>query len=198
MPVSTRNPPGILWESCRNLHAIYSHLAEAQFLEDSWRIPGNPGRTARNPPGYVGQCKDLIPITNLFDAYDLQGNPLDEDKIRSQEVVNYCEARFRVALQAMMRRSEQDQQWMCKVLFREMVGFLLHDLDLTTADGTCLGIMFLIHQCRSCHWTTAEHSGHCQVTGPRYVLSRNDSTWIVPTRHRAHDISGWKSQYKWT
>ena len=51
-----------------------------------------------------------IPITHLFNAYDLQVNPLEEDKIRSQEVVNYCEARFRVALQAMMRRSEQDQR----------------------------------------------------------------------------------------
>ena len=62
-----------------------------------------------------------IPITNLFNAYDLQLNPLDEDKIRSQEVVNYCEARFRVALQEMMRRSEQDQKWMFKFLHREMV-----------------------------------------------------------------------------
>ena len=62
-----------------------------------------------------------LPITNLFNAYDLQLNPLDEDKIKSQEVVNYCEARFRVALQEMMKRSEQDQQWMSKVLYQEMV-----------------------------------------------------------------------------
>jgi hypothetical protein len=62
-----------------------------------------------------------IPITDLFNAYDLQLNPLNEDKIRSQEVVNYCEARFRVALQEMMKRSEQDQKWMFKILFREMV-----------------------------------------------------------------------------
>jgi hypothetical protein len=62
-----------------------------------------------------------IPITHLFNAYDLQVNPLEEDKIRSQEVVNYCEARFRVALQAMMKRSEQDQSWMFSILYREMV-----------------------------------------------------------------------------
>jgi hypothetical protein len=62
-----------------------------------------------------------LPITNLFNAYDLQLNPLDEDKIKSQEVVNYCEARFRVALQEMMKRSEQDQQWMSKILYQEMV-----------------------------------------------------------------------------
>jgi hypothetical protein len=62
-----------------------------------------------------------LPITNLFNAYDLQVNPLDEDKIRSQEVVNYCEARFRVALQEMMKRSEQDQHWMSTILYREMV-----------------------------------------------------------------------------
>lgn len=65
-----------------------------------------------------------IPITNLFNAYDLQVNPMDEDKIRSQEVVNYCEARFRLALQAMMRRSEKDQNWMYRVLFFEMVLFI--------------------------------------------------------------------------
>lgn len=62
-----------------------------------------------------------IPITHLFNAYDLQVNPLEEDRNRSQEVVNYCEARFRVALQAMMKRSEQDQRWMFKILYREMV-----------------------------------------------------------------------------
>jgi len=62
-----------------------------------------------------------IPITNLFNAYDLQVNPLDPDKIRSQEVVNYCEAQFRVALQAMMVRSDKDQRWMYRILYREMV-----------------------------------------------------------------------------
>jgi hypothetical protein len=65
-----------------------------------------------------------IPITNLFNAYDLQVNPLDEDKIKSQQVVNYCEARFRVALQAMMGRSEKDQQWMYRNLYREMVSLI--------------------------------------------------------------------------
>ena len=62
-----------------------------------------------------------IPITQLFNAYDLQVNPLEEDKIRSQEVVNYCEARFRVALQTMMWRSEKDKRWMFKFLYQEMV-----------------------------------------------------------------------------
>jgi len=68
-----------------------------------------------------------VPITNLFNAYDLQVNPLDEDKIKSQEVINYCEARFRVALQVMMGRSEQDQEWMSDILFHEMV-FFIHEL----------------------------------------------------------------------
>jgi len=62
-----------------------------------------------------------IPINNLLNAYDLQVNPLLEDKIRSQKVVNYCEAQFRVALQAMMRREEWDQMWMFKILYWEMV-----------------------------------------------------------------------------
>jgi hypothetical protein len=62
-----------------------------------------------------------IPITNLFNAYDLQAHPYDEDKIHSQEVVDYCEARFRLALQSMMGRSGEDQKWMYRILFREMV-----------------------------------------------------------------------------
>jgi len=33
-----------------------------------------------------------VPITNLFHAYNLQINPYDEDKISSQDVMNYCEA----------------------------------------------------------------------------------------------------------
>jgi hypothetical protein len=62
-----------------------------------------------------------IPITHLFNVYDLQVNPIDEDKIRSQDVINYCEARFRVALQAMMKRSDKDQKWMYNILYREVV-----------------------------------------------------------------------------
>jgi len=49
-------------------------------------------------------------ITNLFHAYDLQINPYNEDKISSQDVINYREAQFQVALQAMMKRSEKDQK----------------------------------------------------------------------------------------
>lgn len=62
-----------------------------------------------------------VPITNFFNAYDLQINPYEEDKINSQEVVNYCEARFRVALQEIMKHSDADQEWMLKVLYRELV-----------------------------------------------------------------------------
>jgi len=62
-----------------------------------------------------------VPITNLFHVYDLQINPYDEDKISSQDVVNYCETRFRVTLQAMMKRSEKDQKCIYKVLSWEMV-----------------------------------------------------------------------------
>ena len=79
----------------------------------SW-IWESGGKTSGSAPETMRKC-------NLFHAYDLQINPYDEDKISSQDVVNYCEARFRVALQAMMKRSEKDQKWMYKVLSREMV-----------------------------------------------------------------------------
>lgn len=94
-----------------------------------------------------------IPITNLFNAYDLQVNPLEEDKIRSQEVVNYCEARFRVALQAISGRSDQDQTWMFRILYQEMVFGC--DNCWVFSHLFIVGIMFLPHQCSSCDWPTA-------------------------------------------
>ena len=62
----------------------------------------------------------VMPIINLFNAYDLQSDPYEADKINCQEVVDYCEARFRVALQAMVDVIEEDKIWMTKTLFREL------------------------------------------------------------------------------
>ncbi len=62
------------------------------------------------------------PITNLLNAYDLLADPYENDKINCQEVVDYCEARFRVILQAMFTSTtEDDQTWMTRILFRELV-----------------------------------------------------------------------------
>lgn len=71
-----------------------------------------------------------VPITNLFHAYDLQADPYDLSKVHCQEVVSYFETRFRVALQAIMKRSEEDQEWMYKLLFRELVFFLLQFMNI--------------------------------------------------------------------
>jgi len=67
-----------------------------------------------------------LPITKLFKPFDLQPNPYEEHKIDSQAVVMCCEARFRVALQKIMKRSDADQEWMLKVLYRELVLSLPH------------------------------------------------------------------------
>jgi hypothetical protein len=64
-------------------------------------------------------------ITNLFNAYDLQEDPYEDDKIDGQGVVHYCEARFRAALQTMVIASDEDLTWMTFLLFRELVGFIL-------------------------------------------------------------------------
>ncbi len=57
------------------------------------------------------------PITNLLNAYDLLADPYD-----CQEVVDYCEAWFHVALQAMFTlTTEDDQAWLTRILFRELV-----------------------------------------------------------------------------
>lgn len=60
-------------------------------------------------------------FTHLFNAYDLQADPYEADKINCQEVVDYCEARFRVALQSMMNAIDEDLGWMTMTLFRELV-----------------------------------------------------------------------------
>jgi len=60
-------------------------------------------------------------ITELFNAYDLQAESDEADRINSQEVVDYCEARFRVALQRMVDAIDEDLIWMTMTLFRELV-----------------------------------------------------------------------------
>lgn len=69
----------------------------------------------------ISSTMSHIPITNLFSVCDLQVNPYEEDKIRAQDVVNYFEARFRVALQATIKRSEVDQRWLYNLFIRELV-----------------------------------------------------------------------------
>ncbi len=71
------------------------------------------------------------PITNLFNAYDLQADPYEADKINCQEVVDYCEARFRVILQAMLNVTDDDKIWMTKILFRELVKLINSFIILT-------------------------------------------------------------------
>jgi hypothetical protein len=60
-------------------------------------------------------------ITHLFNAYDLQIDPYEADKINCQEVVDYCETRFRAALQAMNTVINEHLGWMTVALFRELV-----------------------------------------------------------------------------
>ena len=121
-----------------------------------------------------------IPIENLFNAYDLQVNPLDEDKISSQQVVYYCEARFRVALQAMMKRSEKDQKWMYQILFQEMV-FLITWLFDSLLISCVVAVMLLLHRCGCCNRPTTSYSGHRPLPCPGYVPSRNGSRCVLPT-----------------
>jgi hypothetical protein len=63
------------------------------------------------------------PIVNLFNPYDLLHDPYEEDRLDSQEVINYCEARFRVALQGMSCSTDMDQSWMTRILLSELVRF---------------------------------------------------------------------------
>ena len=60
-------------------------------------------------------------ITHLLNAYDLQEDPYKADKINCQQVIDYCEARFRMALQTMASAVDEDLTWMTMTLFRELV-----------------------------------------------------------------------------
>jgi len=59
--------------------------------------------------------------THLFNVYDLQADSDEADRIDCQEVVDYCEARFRKALHHMLQTTNEDLIWMTVTLFREMV-----------------------------------------------------------------------------
>jgi len=65
------------------------------------------------------------PIVNLLNTSDLITDPYEDDKINCQEVIDYCEARFRVALQSFCSSTNQDQIWMTRTLFRELVCIFL-------------------------------------------------------------------------
>lgn len=57
----------------------------------------------------------------LFNAFDLQPDPYEAALIDVQEVVYYCEARFRAALRALLDTTEENQDWKMRILFRELV-----------------------------------------------------------------------------
>jgi hypothetical protein len=59
---------------------------------------------------------------NLFNAYDLQPNPYEPSKVDFVAILMYCECRFRAALQSIIRQKKQNQTWMLKTLFLELVG----------------------------------------------------------------------------
>jgi hypothetical protein len=61
------------------------------------------------------------PVVNLFNSYDLLADPYEDDKFDCQEVIDYCEARFHVALQAMSNSTQEDQVWMSRILLRELI-----------------------------------------------------------------------------
>lgn len=74
-----------------------------------------------------------IQITHLLNSINLHSDPHEEDKVNSQQVVDYCEARFRVILPVLFGCTDEQQKWMSHVLFRELV--FLSKLSLQVANG---------------------------------------------------------------
>ena len=138
-----------------------------------------------------------VPITNLFNAYDLQPNPYEKDRISSQEVVNYCEARFRVALQEIMKRSDADQEWMLKVLYQELV-LLLNNINAEPNLIVVLGMLFFLCWCGCCSRLPCHHSSSYPVARPGHVPDRHGSKQEIPTRPRTYRLSRWKYHKQWT
>jgi hypothetical protein len=57
----------------------------------------------------------------LFDAYDLLGNPYEIDVLPIQDIIIYCETRFRAALPFIVGAEASTRSWMLNILFREVV-----------------------------------------------------------------------------
>ena len=101
-------------------------------------------------------------ITNLLNNITLLDDPYEADKISSQEVVNYCEARFWVILQKLHVSENDTKKWMIKVLFRELV-FFTGFFNIGSTHFT-IGTMFLVHWSGSSDRQTDRHSGYHSVT----------------------------------
>jgi hypothetical protein len=89
-----------------------------------------------------------VPLINLFNVYDLQADPYESDKINCQEVVDYCEARFRVILQAMLAVTDEDKIWMTRILFRKLVKFIGSFTILANSFGRSVASLTSVWQRR--------------------------------------------------
>ena len=60
-------------------------------------------------------------LADLLNIIHLNADPDKDDKTNSQEIVDYCETRFRVILQRIQEVTIENQSWMVKILFKELV-----------------------------------------------------------------------------
>ena len=67
---------------------------------------------------------DPTPI-GLFNAYDLQKDPHGYNRLPTQEVILYCEARFWRALPFIQNAEENRRGWMLETLVKELVSDIL-------------------------------------------------------------------------
>lgn len=57
----------------------------------------------------------------LFDAFDILSNPYEINSPPIQEIIIYCETRFRAALPYIADADPSSKDWMLNVLYREVV-----------------------------------------------------------------------------
>src|SRR5258708_1880293 len=99
------------------------------------------------------------PITTpLFNIITVSRDHTNSDQPDAQEVVNYCEARFRVILQVMQTAMAADRIWMTKTLYWELVHNANHHLHVLVTICRVLGIMFLAYRSGDCHRSHGQHS----------------------------------------
>ena len=70
---------------------------------------------------------DRTPIS-LFNAYDLQSPPYSINVLPTEEVILYCEARFRRALHAVLAAEDDNRNWMLNILNKELVSHIRSEL----------------------------------------------------------------------
>ncbi|KAJ3491395.1 hypothetical protein NLJ89_g11346 [Agrocybe chaxingu] len=116
------------------------------------------------------QSMEALPI-QPFDPYNLRFGHRERDVLHIQEVINYCESRFRAALNVMQGAEKEIQMQMTSHMSVELE-FVMSYIGTAAAMGQVVDIPILIRSLAPCLYRRA--AGEPNVTfDPDFLLSLN-------------------------